>query len=69
MSSSAAAGGETSLFDEEDQVLRWRTEQFRQLGFSETEADELAQSEADLGRARYLRASDCSPGLAFQILN
>jgi hypothetical protein len=34
MSSSAAAGGETSLFDEEDQVLRWRTEQFRQLGFS-----------------------------------
>jgi hypothetical protein len=54
--------------DLEDDVFRWRQEQFRQLGLSDSEADELAASMADLGHARYVLGSGCPPQLALQIL-
>ena len=53
---------------ENDEVLRWRREQFQQLGLSRGEAVELAASKADLGQARYLLASGCSIHLALRIL-
>jgi hypothetical protein len=69
MASSAAAWEEEErLLGEGAAVLRWRTEQFRQLGFAEEQAAELAASDADLGQARYLLGSGCSPYLAFRIL-
>jgi hypothetical protein len=68
MSSSAAAWDQPRLASEEDAVFRWRAEQFRQLGFFEEQAGELAASEADLGQARYLLDSGCSPSLALRIL-
>jgi len=68
MSSNAAAWEDARLLVEETAVFRWRAEQFRQLGFAETEASDLAASEADLGQARYLVGSGCSPGVAFRIL-
>jgi len=68
MSMSAAAPKEPPLLDEADDVFRWRAEQFRQLGFDETEASELASSPADLGQARYLVGSGCLPPLALEIL-
>ena len=68
MSSSAAAPKEPPLLDEEAEVFRWRAEQFRQLGFDEAEAGELAASTADLGQARYLLGSGCPPHLALAIL-
>jgi hypothetical protein len=52
----------------DDEVFRWRLEQFRQLGLSDSEAAELAASEADLGQARYLLGIGCPPQLARQIL-
>jgi hypothetical protein len=48
--------------------LRWRSEQFRQLGFDEAEVSELSVSSADLGQARYLLESGCPPHLALAIL-
>jgi hypothetical protein len=66
--SSGAAAPDAELLSAELDVVRWRVEQFRQLGFDDTEADELATSEADLGQARYLVGSGCPPHLAFQIL-
>jgi len=68
VSSSAAAPKDPPLPDEEVDVFRWRTEQFRQLGFGEAEAGELASSTADLGQARYLLGSGCPPHLALAIL-
>ena len=41
--------------------FRWRAEQFREPGFNDPEACELAASEADLGQARYLLGSGCRP--------
>jgi hypothetical protein len=67
MSTSAAAPKEPSLGEESD-VFRWRAEQFRQLGFNEAQASELAASPADLGQARYLLGSGCPPRLALEIL-
>jgi hypothetical protein len=52
-----------------DDVFRWRAEQFRQLGFNEVEARDLAASPADLGQARYLVGSGCPPTLALTILS
>ncbi len=49
-------------------VRSWRREQFVRLGFSEAEALLLADSEADLGQARYLLDRGCSSPLALQIL-
>ena len=54
MSTGAAAPKEPTVHSEEDEVFRWRAEQFRQLGFNEGEARDLAVSRADLGQARYL---------------
>jgi hypothetical protein len=68
VSTSAAAPREPSLVGEEDDVLRWRSEQFRQLGFDEAEVSELSVSSADLGQARYLLESGCPPHLALAIL-
>jgi hypothetical protein len=68
VSSSAAAPKEPPLFDEEVDVFRWRAEQFRQLGFDEVEASDLAASSADLGQARYLLGSGCPASLALAIL-
>jgi alpha-tubulin suppressor-like RCC1 family protein len=68
MSSSAAAPKESLLLDEEVDVFRWRADQFRQLGFDEGEAGDLASSTADLGQARYLLGSGCPPHLALAIL-
>ncbi len=68
MSTSAAAPKEPPLLSQEDDVFRWRAEQFRQLGFNEAEASELAASPADLGQARYLLGSACPPRLALAIL-
>lgn len=64
VSSRAAAPRPTEQLD----VLQWRAEQFRQLGFTEGEAGELAVSSADLGQARYLLGSGCPPHLALAIL-
>ena len=52
----------------DDEVLLWRYEQFRDLGFDESDATELADSRADLGQARYVVGSGCPPKLALQIL-
>jgi hypothetical protein len=68
MASSAAAPIEPPLLTEEVEVFRWRVEQFRQLGFGEADAVELAGSGADLGQARYLLASGCPPHQALAIL-
>jgi hypothetical protein len=68
MAMNAAAPKEPSLLDEADDVFRWRAEQFRELGFDEAEASELASSPADLGQARYLLGSGCLPRLALEIL-
>jgi hypothetical protein len=68
MSSSAAAWEPARLAREVDAVLRWRAEQFRELGFVYEQAAELAVSEADLGQARYLLESGCAPDLALRIL-
>jgi hypothetical protein len=40
----------------------------RHLGLNESEAAELAASDADLGQARYVLGSGCPPQLALQIL-
>jgi len=68
VSTSAAAPKEPTVLNEEDDVFRWRVEQFRQLGFNEVEARDLAASPADLGQARYLLGSGCPPPLAITIL-
>jgi hypothetical protein len=71
MTTGAAARDESPLaplVDEGAEVLRWRQEQFRQLGLSRPEAAELAASEADLGQARYLLGCGCPPQLVLEIL-
>jgi hypothetical protein len=68
MSSSAAAPKQPPLLDEEVDVFRWRADQFRELGFDEAEASDLAASTADLGQARYLLRKGCPPPLALAIL-
>jgi hypothetical protein len=70
MAAGPAARDESPLapLNPEAEVLRWRQEQFQQLGLSAREAAELAASEADLGQARYLRGCGCPPQLALEIL-
>jgi hypothetical protein len=53
---------------EESDVLLWRLEQFQTLGFTEIEAFALSHSDADLGRARLLRKTNCPHDLALRIL-
>jgi len=57
----------TSVSAERERFL-WRIDQFERLGFSEIEASDLAESDADLGQARHLLAPGCSSSLAPQIL-
>jgi hypothetical protein len=69
MASASATPSEPLLSRaDDDEVFRWRLEQFRQLGLGDLQAAELAASGADLGQARYLLGSGCSPQLALQIL-
>jgi hypothetical protein len=69
MASASAAPSEPLLSPaDDDEVFRWRRDQFRQLGLSDSHAAELAASEADLGQARYVLGSGCPPQLALQIL-
>jgi hypothetical protein len=69
MSPSAAAPEEPPALNEEDDVFRWRVEQFRQLGFNEVDTRDLAASPADFGQARYLLGGGCPPPLAITILS
>jgi hypothetical protein len=69
MGERVAAEDEPALAIELAQVRRWRHEQFVLLGFSEAQAQQLADSEADLGQARYLVDRGCSFTLAVQILS
>ena len=66
---SGAQGGQglQSSTDHDERFL-WRVDQFKELGFSEAEASDLAESDADLGQARHLLATGCSSTLALQIL-
>jgi hypothetical protein len=66
--SSSASAPDSALLTAELDIFRWRVEQFRELGFDDLEANDLAISEADLGQARYLLGSGCPPRLALQIL-
>jgi hypothetical protein len=63
-----AADDEPALAIEDGQVPRWRHEQFVLLGFSDAQALLLADSEADLGQARYLVECGCTLTLVLQIL-
>jgi len=67
MSSTIVAPVE-ELLGEERAILLWRAEQFRRLGFAESDAWLLAESEADLGVARRLHRSGCSLETALRIL-
>lgn len=59
----------TAVFaEEEERVWCWRFEQFHQLGFDEQHACLLAESDADLNRARSLAAVGCPLTVALQIL-
>jgi hypothetical protein len=53
---------------EEDIVTEWRVEQFSLLGFDLGDAVRLADSDADLNRARKLVADGCPLSVALQIL-
>ena len=49
-------------------VRTWRREQFHYLGFSLTEAYELADAPVDLDIARRIIAAGCPPQTAIKIL-
>jgi hypothetical protein len=68
MATDAAKGAAVEPSDEEGDVLVWRLEQFHALGFNAVEAASLAESEADLGRARWLCKAGCPNDLATRIL-
>jgi hypothetical protein len=53
---------------EEELVSLWRFDQFLALGFGEEQACVLAESDADLNRARTLNTVGCPLPVAFQIL-
>ncbi len=53
---------------EEELVSQWRFDQFLTLGFSIEHASLLAESDADLNRARSLVAVGCPLPVALQIL-
>jgi hypothetical protein len=56
------------ILTEEELVSLWRFDQFLTLGFGEEEACLLAESDADLNRARSLVAVRCPLPVALQIL-
>jgi hypothetical protein len=53
---------------EDERVSLWRLEQFLTLGFDDEHACQLAESDADLNRARSLAAAGCPGRVAIQIL-
>lgn len=53
---------------EPKRVLSWRREQFHELGFTLTEAYELADAPVDLGVARRIIAAGCPRQTAIRIL-
>ena len=53
---------------EERQILLWRLEQFRELGFEYEAAVALAEAPADVGQARRLIAAGCTVDIASRIL-
>jgi hypothetical protein len=63
-----AADDEPALEIENGEVRCWRHDQFVLLGFSDAQALLLADSEADLGQARYLVECGCTLTLVLQIL-
>jgi hypothetical protein len=65
---SGAQGGQGVQATADREHFLWRIDQFEQLGFSEAEASQLAESDADLGQARHLLATGCSLTLALKIL-
>lgn len=65
---SGAQGGQGVQATADREHFLWRIDQFEQLGFSEAEASQLAESDADLGQARHLLATGCSLTLALQVL-
>ena len=68
MTERVAAEDEPVFAVEHAQVRRWRQEQFVLHGFSDAQALLLADSEADLGQARYLVDCGCTFTLALEIL-
>ena len=53
----------------EPEVLDWRMEQLRKLGFNWTQARQLSiLADVDLNQARKMIYAGCSTDLAFQIL-
>ena len=54
--------------EEEERVWQWRFEQFLTLGFDDAHACLLAESDADLNRARSLASVGCPLTVALQIL-
>jgi len=65
---SGAHGGQGLQSSTDHERFLWRIDQFKALGFSEAEASDLAESDADLGQARHLLATGCSSTLALEIL-
>jgi hypothetical protein len=65
---SEAQGGQGLQSTTDHERFLWRIDQFKELGFSEAEASDLAESDADLEQARHLLATGCSSALALQIL-
>jgi hypothetical protein len=68
MEDSEEQGGQGLQSSAERERFLWRIDQFERLGFSEPEASDLADSDADLGQARHLLATGCSSTLALEIL-
>jgi hypothetical protein len=68
MALGAAAIPVVEMLDEERDIVLWRLDQFRRMGFGDDQAWALAFSEADLGQARQLCRDGCSVELAFSIL-
>ena len=68
MAYGATAIGVVELLEDERDIVLWRVDQFRRLGFGDDEAWALALSDADLGQARSLGRSGCPVDVAFRIL-
>jgi hypothetical protein len=54
--------------DEDEQILRWRLDQFRRLGFDLVSSALMAHAPVDLGLARRLIAAGCPVETAGGIL-
>ena len=68
MSTGATAVRVAEQSGDERDIILWRVDQFRRLGFGDDEVWTLALSEADLGEARRLGSAGCPIELALRIL-